>query len=43
MMGCPAARRAFASLVAHDRDDPLATYHLKSLLAGETDANIALS
>ena len=41
--GDPAARQAFASLVAHDRDDPLATFHLKRLLAGETDANITLS
>ncbi len=40
--GDPSACQAFAALLAHDRDDPLATFHLKRLLAGEVDANIAL-
>jgi class 3 adenylate cyclase len=41
--GDPTARQAFAALLANDRDDPLATFHLKRLLAGETSADIVLS
>ncbi|MDX1428806.1 MAG: adenylate/guanylate cyclase domain-containing protein, partial [Rhodothermales bacterium] len=38
--GDPAARQSFAALVGEFGDDPLATFHLKRLLAGETGVEI---
>jgi len=41
--GDPGARSAFASAVGQFQDDPLATFHLRRLLAGETGTAIAFS
>jgi adenylate cyclase len=41
--GDPAARSAFASAVGQFHDDPLATFHLRRLLAGETGVAITFS
>jgi adenylate cyclase len=40
--GDPSANQAFAAVVGEYTDDPLATYHLKRTLAGETGVNIIL-
>jgi adenylate cyclase len=39
----PSAKQAFAAVVGQFGDDPLATYHLKRTLAGETGIHITLS
>ena len=39
----PDARKRFAAFVGEYGDDPLATFHLKRLLAGETGVEIALT
>lgn len=39
----PSANQAFAALLAQAGNDPLATFHLKRLLAGETGADITSS
>jgi len=41
--GDPAASQAFAAVVGEYGDDPLATFHLKRLLAGETGVEISFS
>ena len=39
----PSASQAFAAVVGEYAGDPLATYHLRRTLAGETGVNIILS
>jgi len=41
--GDPSASQAFAAVVGEYAGDPLATYHLRRTLAGETGVNIILS
>ena len=41
--GDPDARQAFAALVGQYGEDPLATFHLKRLLAGDQGVEIAFS
>ena len=41
--GDPAASRAFAAYVGEFGDDPLATFHLRRLLAGQSGARIELA
>ena len=41
--GNPAAKQAFASVVAQYGEDPLAIFHLKRLLAGEQSTRIVLT
>ena len=41
--GDASANQAFAAVVGEYGDDPLATYHLKRTLAGETGVNITLT
>jgi adenylate cyclase len=41
--GDSAANKAFAAVVGEYNDDPLATYHLKRTLAGESGVNITLT
>ena len=40
--GDPAASQAFAAIVGQDGEDPLATFHLKRLLSGESGVRIVL-
>ncbi|MDX1431137.1 MAG: adenylate/guanylate cyclase domain-containing protein [Gammaproteobacteria bacterium] len=39
----PTAKKSFAAVVGQHGDDPLATFHLKRLLAGETGVDIAFA
>jgi adenylate cyclase len=41
--GDPSAKQAFAAVVGEFGDDPLATYHLTRILAGELGVNITLT
>ncbi|MGH6934436.1 MAG: adenylate/guanylate cyclase domain-containing protein [Dongiaceae bacterium] len=40
--GDPGARQAFAAVVGQYQEDPLATFHLRRLLAGQTGVEIAI-